>query len=288
MIRLYLLGKKGLECLRNIKSEHLHLISDIIIGKDKNVINDYSDEIDDLAQKLGLSSFSRYNHSENKDVKLKIAIGWRWIIKSSTNLLVFHDSLLPKYRGFNPLVSALIEGESEIGVTVIEGTEDFDTGNIVMQEKITVSYPLKIGDAIDKISKSYSNLLNELFSHDFEKKLVSYLQDHKLASYSLWRNEDDYKIDWNLPADKIKRFIDAVGFPYKGAKTQFDNQWLRIFDAKIEKDVFIVNRTPGKVLFIKEGYYHIVCGSGLLGINKFYTDTGALMNFENSFRLKFG
>ncbi|MGB5818587.1 MAG: formyltransferase family protein [Saonia sp.] len=288
MIRLYLLGKKGFECLKNLNSEHLSSIADIIVGKDENVQNDYSRDIHLLAQELDIPSFSKKKESENQSIKLRVAIGWRWIIQPAKNVLVFHDSLLPKYRGFNPLVTALINGDTEIGVTVIEGNDDFDTGNLVKQEKISISYPLKVKDAIEKLAILYSDLLNEVLADYSGKGLVSYAQDEKLASYSLWRDEDDYEIDWSQSAIEIKRFIDAVGYPYKGAKTRYDGKWVRIFDATPEKDVVIANRTPGKVLFKKRECYHIVCGIGLLSINDFYDDLGNPMVFQKSFRLKFG
>jgi methionyl-tRNA formyltransferase len=50
-----------------------------------------------------------------------IAISWRWMLKVS-NLIVIHDSLLPKYRGFSPLVNMLINGEDTLGVTVLFAT----------------------------------------------------------------------------------------------------------------------------------------------------------------------
>ena len=288
MIRLYLLGQKGLECLEKLKSEHLSSISDIVVGQDKNVINDYSNEIHSLAQKLSLAAFPRDLEEENLNIKLKVAIGWKWIIHPAKNLLVFHDSILPKYRGFNPLVTALINGDTEIGATVIEGDDDYDIGHIVKQEKIDISYPLKVKDAIDKLAILYSTLLNEVLADFKRKELVSYPQDEKLVSYSLWRDENDYEIDWSQSAIEIKRFIDAVGSPYRGAKTKHDDKWIRVFDAVLKEDVVIANRTPGKVIFKKQGVYYIVCGIGLLGIEDFYDDLGNSIAFQKSFRLKFG
>jgi len=87
---------------------------------------------------------------------------------------------------------------------------------------------------------------------------------------------------------EIKRFIGAVGPPYKGAKTKLNGKWLRILDAASEKDVTIANRGPGKVLFKKKEGVYIVCGVGLLIVKDFYDDSGNLVSFENKFRLKFG
>ena len=72
-----------------------------------------------------------------------MAVSWRWMIKHPKNkLIVFHDSILPKYRGFAPLVNMLINGEKEIGVSAIFGADEYDSE--IISEKTTISYPIKI------------------------------------------------------------------------------------------------------------------------------------------------
>ena len=61
------------------------------------------------------------------------------MIRDKSKLIVFHDSVLPKLRGFNPLVTSLINGYEEIGVTVLYGTEDFDRGEIILQKKVNIT-----------------------------------------------------------------------------------------------------------------------------------------------------
>ena len=78
--------------------------------------------------------------------------------------------------------------------------------------------------------------------------------------------EDDYKIDWNKDADFIKRFINSVGYPYKGASSFIDEKKVRILEAEVEKEVIIENRIPGKVLFVERRYPIVVCGKKLLKI----------------------
>ncbi|GJM73208.1 hypothetical protein HMSSN036_54240 [Paenibacillus macerans] len=54
------------------------------------------------------------------------------------------------------------------------------------------------------------------------KKIIGFPQNEKEASYSLWRDEEDYLIDWSMDSEYVHRFIDATGFPYKGAATFFE------------------------------------------------------------------
>ena len=287
MIRLYLLGKKGLACLKNLNAEYLPEIIDVVIGEDKSIQNDYSKEIERLAKSLNIVSSYRGEEKKLDDPCLKIAIGWRWMIKSNKQLLVIHDSLLPKYRGFNPLVTALIRGDKEIGATILEASEQYDRGNIVKQKKIKIDYPLKLEEAIDLMAGLYTELLNDTIADYLNGTLTSLPQDEEKASYSLWRDEQDYIINWNLPAEEIQRFINAVGYPYKGAKTKVKEKWVRIFDVTIEHDVQIANRDVGKVLFKEKGKFTVVCGKGLLGVEEFFDDDGNRLNFEQKFRLRF-
>jgi methionyl-tRNA formyltransferase len=101
-------------------------------------------------------------------------------------------------------------------------------------------------------------------------------QDETLATYSIWRDEYDYIIDWSKSAEYIKRFIDAVGYPYKGAFTTWDNTKYYIKDSFVVEDVVVENRVSGKVLFKNDKSLIIVCGSGLLGVKDFFDETSMI------------
>ena len=94
MINLYLLGKKGFLSLKSINSNFLELINYVIIGKDKNVVNDYSDSIIDYCIENNLTYLVQNKTKDNSFVKYSIAIGWRWMIRDKSKLIVFHDSVL--------------------------------------------------------------------------------------------------------------------------------------------------------------------------------------------------
>lgn len=111
-------------------------------------------------------------------------------------------------------------------------------------------------------------------------------QNDSEASYSVWRDEDDYYINWNLNSDIIKRHIDAVGFPYLGARTKYKSQTLVFMDAIEEKGLDLVNRTPGKVLKKSGNRYYVICRKGILSIKQFFTVEGDVFQ-PKKFRMKF-
>lgn len=289
MIRLFLLGFKGYYLIRNLPNEYLKNIDCVIIAKDPNITNDYFNETKNECIKRNVSFFER-KFEPQKLVDYFVMVGWRWIVplKKGTKLIVFHDSLLPKYRGFNPLVTALINGDTKIGATCLFASREYDDGDIIDQKSIDILYPVKIRDAIELMSKIYLELFIKVADSINLNTLKSYPQDNLKATYSLWRNEDDYFINWNWDANKIERFVNAVGFPYLGAKSFINEKVVLIKELKaVSEDVIIENRDSGKVLFKNNGILTVVCGKGLVSIQELYNEDGSIYNLEGKFRIKF-
>ncbi len=257
--------QKGFDVLNSlITSQQTQFIDFICIGKDSNLEDDCSDKIKKLCEIHSIAYFFKESLLEKKiNSDFYIAISWRWLL-DLPNLIIIHDSVLPKYRGFAPLVNMLINGENEIGATALFASEEYDKGEIIAQEKITIQYPITIAEAINVVGNLYVNLVNQIISQGVSNSFQPKVQNENEATYSLWLDQDDYFIDWNWTAEKIKRKIDACGFPYDGAKTILENDIIVVEKAEVEQDVQIENRTVGKVIFVKENCPIIVCGKGLL------------------------
>ena len=124
-----------------------------------------------------------------------------------------------------------------------------------------------MAEAIDVLCEIYETLSYEIATKIIEDKVIdSHEQDREKVSYSIWRDEQDYKIDWNKSSQEISLSIDSLGPPYLGASCIANGRKIRIYDAVPHKDLKIENRTPGKLLF-KDGIHPvIICGTGLLKI----------------------
>ena len=274
MVGLFLMTQKGWEVLQGIWPQYGKLIRYIVAEPDTNVEKDFYHEIHKFAMVQRVPFFSRKDHI-SIPVKHKIAIGWRWLIEESENLVIFHDSLLPRYRGFNPLVSALINGEKRIGVTALKATKEYDCGEIFFQIGKKIPTPIKIQKAIEIVSEIYLTLsLRLLKKISRGERISSKPQKESLATYSLWRDERDYRICWAESSEYIRRFVAATGFPYKGASSLLNGSLVRILDAEIETDEKIENRVPGKVIFLRNNLPVVVCGKGLLIIKALYSGQG--------------
>jgi len=276
-IDLYLLGLKGYNALQYIaSSNYLGLVNLVIIGTDAGVKADCSQEIAQLCEKLSIKySFRGEPGSSLEVADIVLCIGWRWIVNSTRHVIVLHDSMLPRYRGFAPLVSQLINKEPQIGVTAINAVENYDQGDIICQFSIDIDYPLKIADAINIVGTCYNKCLKFIFSRLINSEILPATpQNNSLATYSLWRDKEDYRIDWTLNANDISRFVDAVGDPYAGAVSLMNQKTITIISTLPVEDVRIANRVPGKVIFIDGGKPIIVCGNGLLKITEAYDQDG--------------
>ena len=289
-IGLFLMTKKGFSVLSSLIESQKHaLIHFVCIGKDSKLNYDFSSDIENLCLKNNIPFYFK----EILDVKTLnsdyyIAISWRWMI-GLPNLIILHDSILPRYRGFAPLVNMLINGEKDFGVTAIFADSQYDQGDIILQEKISIIYPIKIADLIDKISDLYIIIVGNLFKViESNNTFTGVKQVNEDATYSLWLDSEDYFIDWDLSAEKISRKIDACGSPYEGAKCWLDNEIIIINEAVAIDDLKIENRVNGKVIFIEDKFPVVVCGNGLLMIKKAVTEDKSRSILPlNKFRTRF-
>lgn len=288
----YVMTEKGFEVLRKAIEVNPHIIDFVVIGSDSNVKSDFSEEIIELAKNSNLKFFTRGEGPVVDKDKYVIAISWRWMINHPINkLVVFHDSILPKYRGFSPLVNMLINGEPQIGVSAIFGATEYDKGELISQKISSVEYPITISEAINLNNKNFVKLVEEIIHKiSNDESLIGVPQKEADASYSIWRDDDDYEIDWTNSSFKIKRLIDAVGYPYLGARTSTTKgEKIRVLKAEIVDDVHCELRHVGKVIFVNDGLPTVICGEGLLRITEayYFDDEGKSYLPVKSFRIKF-
>ena len=282
---LYLCGTKGLAALE-AALKYPDIITSVRILPDAGVLNDPYESMLQLVQKHELRLVPRDFPIFESEA---LAVGWKFLIQAPhQRLFVIHDSLLPKYRGWNPLVTALQNKDREIGVTLILADEEIDHGPIVDQRSISVTYPQKIEEAMQAIEEKIRDIVTFLLEQPDRTNLQMQRQVEDSATYSIWRDEEDYRIDWTKSADDILAFIDSVSFPYKGATTRLNGEILRVFSARVVPELLIVNRTPGKVWKIENGNPTILCGSGLLELQEYSfedqsRDSSQLKSLKNRF-----
>ena len=264
-------GTKGLAAFKAI-IDNSFFVSSVAVMPDLGVLNDPFEELKNLAISNGIP----LNPTGSKmSAPNALAVGWKKLITANyENLYVIHDSLLPKYRGWNPLVSALQNRDSSTGVSLIRADDQMDHGPIIKQVQIPLNYPIRVREAMLLVEKEIFNLTLDLFK-SLETKTVKYTnQDERSATFSIWRDEDDYKIDWNMSAERICNFIDSVSFPYQSALSFIKDMRIRIAKAEVVEDIKVINRVPGKTWRLDGEFPIVLCGEGSIKILEMYLDGG--------------
>jgi len=272
--------EKGYQVLKKIHNDYFENIGLICSYPEWNVKENYGQSIANYCISNNIqyiqwdalkSDLEHYIKKNN--ISGIIAIGWQFLIPLEYNtildnkIIVFHDSLLPKYRGFCPLATAILKGENEIGVSVIYASEGIDEGEIILQKKANIDNVAYLKDAINLISHLYYEGVEDLLFMINSNTITSHKQKQSEATYCLWRDPNDQKIDWNDSATNIYNLIRASGPPYLGAYTQLKNKTIRIWKASVqENDINFEIRNPGKIWNLENGKPVVVCGKGLLKI----------------------
>lgn len=171
--------------------------------------------------------------------------------------LNLHDSLLPKFTGFSPVLWALISGESEFGLTVHRMDDGLDTGDILIQR----SLPIGPGDtgaelvlrAMDLIPGALREALDALESGT----AVFTPQNKAERTYFHKRSERDSLIDWTWQAEDLERFVRALSDPYPRAFTRYRGERIEVLEARVSEARY--GGTPGRVI-VQEGGGAVVCG----------------------------
>ena len=176
-----------------------------------------------------------------------------------------HVSLLPKYRGAAPMQRAIMEGETETGVTVMYMAEGLDTGDIISVAKFPI-LPEDDFEAIhDRSAEVGGALLSETIEKIYNGTADRIPQDDSLACYAKKVEKDDCKIDFTLSASKLDCILRGVT-PIPGAFAYHNGRMLKINKARPVNGI----GAPGEVIDISdkgEGYITVACGEGALKIS---------------------
>ena len=190
-----------------------------------------------------------------------------------------HTSLLPKYRGASPIQSAILNGETDTGVTIMKMDAGLDTGGIISQA-LTPILPEDNSQTLhDRLAQLGAELLVETIPDYIAGKIQPKPQPADGASHAAKIKKEDGKIDWNEPAEKILNRLRAFT-PWPGAFTflpaEPKPQLLKIWKAEVVGD----NGQPGTVLAADKNGIVVACGKGALRILELQREGGRRMGAQ--------
>lgn len=195
----------------------------------------------------------------------------------SLGCLNIHTSLLPKYRGAAPIQWAILEGETETGVTIMRMDAGLDTGPLLAQRRTAIT---KEDDAMalhDRLSRMGAELLIETIPDYASGEIVPQPQPAKGSSYARKIKKEDGLLDWSRPAHSLWNRVRGL-VPWPGAYTHWTRDAksvvLKLWKAEMADGN---GGSPGQVRAVGERGIDVVCGEGNLRILELQLEGGRRM-----------
>ena len=242
-------------------------------------------------EKLKNSDFLEELRSYRADLQIVVAfrmlpeVVWQMPTFGTFNL---HGSLLPQYRGAAPINWAIINGETETGVTTFFLRQDIDTGSIIFQEKEPISLTDNVGDVYERLMHKGAKLVlktvQAIEAGDYPQEPQDESQHINHAPKIF---KETCEINWNQPVKKVHDFIRGLS-PYPVAWTILNDKNCRIYQANYspsqEEKGLGDEVNVGSFSTDGKKYLHFQCADGLLAVEELQLEGKKRMGIEEFLR----
>lgn len=274
--RVVFVGSKslGLRCFETMHRLEPDALVGMVTVDDRDDTRSRLDALVVTAEGLGVPVAILSRPSELKDAiaelepELCVVSGWYWLLPPSVlgamprGFVGFHPSSLPRYRGFAPVVWAMINGEEEIGLSLFSLASGLDDGDIWAQRRIPVGEDERIGEVLKRVEDTAVEILETSYKGLLEGTITPTPQPADGASYCGMRIPSDGIIDWKRPAREVHNWIRAQSEPYPGSFTYLDGGRITVWRSRLADGHYF--GAPGQVVGTRGDAALVVCGGGTL------------------------
>lgn len=168
-----------------------------------------------------------------------------------------HASFLPRWRGAAPIQRAILAGDNETGITIMQMAEGLDTGDMLLQKKIPITPATTAGSLHDELMQMGSGLIVQAVNDLAAGKLKPMPQPETGVTYAAKLTREDGRIDWAKPATEIGRQIRGLQ-PWPGCFFMLGNEPIKILAGEV-----VIDKTgaPGTLL---DADFTVACGQQAL------------------------
>ena len=171
-----------------------------------------------------------------------------------------HASLLPKYRGAAPINKAIIDGETETGITTMYMDVGLDTGDMLIKKSLLIGPEETAGALHDRLASLGRETMEETLQQLCAGSLQREIQDDEQSTYASMMKKEDGRIDWSRSSLAIHNHVRGLD-PWPGAYTSLNGELLKL--ARTSPDVTNGGKA-GSVFSADKNGVRIACGSGTL------------------------
>jgi methionyl-tRNA formyltransferase len=189
-----------------------------------------------------------------------------------------HGSLLPKYRGAAPINRAVMEGETETGVTTFFLEPTVDTGRIILQERMPIGPDETAGEVHDRMMELGAEAVVQTIRLIESGRVSPLPQDNAQATPAPKIFKEDARISWDRPAGKVHNFVRALS-PYPAAWTMHGSTMLKIYRTRPAAG----SGKAGEVL-TAAGKLVVACGDGAVEILELQQEGRRVLKAEDFLR----
>jgi methionyl-tRNA formyltransferase len=231
----------------------------------------------ELNQPSSIRTVEFANRIENHKPDIIVVVAFGHIIPKNIlaipkiAVINIHASLLPKYRGPAPIQWAIINGETETGVTTMLMDEGLDTGDILLSSKIKIFSDDTSGTLHDRLANLSADVLIQTIERIEAGDIRPISQDHSQATYAPLLKKNDGRMNWEMPAQTLEAFIRGMT-PWPGAFTFHGKKRLKIFKAipiiidAVEPPGTVIKRFPDELC--------VATGKGALSVIEIQGESG--------------
>lgn len=198
--------------------------------------------------------------------------------------LNIHASLLPRWRGAAPIQRAILAGDVESGVCIMQMEKGLDTGAVLLETRTPIGGTESAGELHDRLAALGAKLIVEALDCLGELKPVP--QDGAEATYAEKLSKEEARLDWKRPAAELARAVRAYN-PWPVAHTQYEGQPLRVWRAKAVASPS--KAAPGTVVAAGRDGVDVACAEGSLRLLELQAAGGRVQEaaaFANGRELK--
>ncbi|MGZ3581022.1 MAG: methionyl-tRNA formyltransferase [Syntrophales bacterium] len=236
-------------------------------------------------ERLRTAEFTDYFSSVHPDLAVVAAFGQilpREILDiPEMGCINVHPSLLPKYRGAAPINWALIRGEERTGVTIMLMDEGMDTGDILMQEEITIEPMETFGNLNDRLAVMGAKLLLATIDMVASGNSTRTPQDASLATYAPRLTKQDGLIRWDADLRQTVNLIRGLS-PTPCAYTSYKGKMLKIFSAVGEK--IPPPESPGRIGTVTDRGLPVTARNGYVYLQEVQLENKKRMSIRDFLR----